>query len=65
MKPLEGKTAIITGAGRPRGTGRSTALRRQRSPDEAAGVVAYLCGPAAGYLTGVALPIAGGMVPSL
>jgi NAD(P)-dependent dehydrogenase (short-subunit alcohol dehydrogenase family) len=41
------------------------ALRRQCSPDEVADVVAYLCGPAAGYLTGVALPIAGGMVPGL
>ncbi len=37
------------------------ALRRQCGPEEVADVVAYLCGPAAGYLTGVALPIAGGM----
>jgi NAD(P)-dependent dehydrogenase (short-subunit alcohol dehydrogenase family) len=37
------------------------ALRRQCSPEEVADVVAYLCGPAAGYLSGVALPIAGGM----
>jgi NAD(P)-dependent dehydrogenase (short-subunit alcohol dehydrogenase family) len=41
------------------------ALRRQCSPDEVADVVAYLCGPAAGYLTGVALPITGGMAPGL
>ena len=41
------------------------ALRRQCSPDEVADVVAYLCSPAAGYLTGVALPIAGGMAPGL
>ncbi|MFI5395156.1 MAG: SDR family NAD(P)-dependent oxidoreductase [Candidatus Binatia bacterium] len=41
------------------------ALRRQCSPDEVADVVAYLCGPAAGYLTGVALPVAGGMAPGL
>jgi 3-oxoacyl-[acyl-carrier protein] reductase len=41
------------------------ALRRQCSPDEVADVVAYLCGPAAGYLTGVALPIAGGMAPGI
>ncbi len=37
------------------------ALRRQCGPEEVADVVAYLCSPAAGYLTGVALPIAGGM----
>jgi NAD(P)-dependent dehydrogenase (short-subunit alcohol dehydrogenase family) len=41
------------------------ALRRQCSPDEVADVVAYLCSPAAGYVTGVALPIAGGMAPGL
>jgi len=41
------------------------ALRRQCTPDEVADVVAYLCGPAAGYLTGVALPITGGMAVGL
>jgi NAD(P)-dependent dehydrogenase (short-subunit alcohol dehydrogenase family) len=41
------------------------ALRRTCSPDEIADVVAYLCSPAAGYITGVALPIAGGMVVGL
>ena len=41
------------------------ALRRQCSPDEVADVVAYLCSPAAGYITGVALPIAGGMAVGL
>jgi 3-oxoacyl-[acyl-carrier protein] reductase len=41
------------------------ALRRQCTPDEVADVVAYLCSPAAGYLTGVALPIAGGMSPGI
>jgi NAD(P)-dependent dehydrogenase (short-subunit alcohol dehydrogenase family) len=41
------------------------ALRRQCGPEEVADVVAYLCTPAAGYLTGVALPIAGGMAPGL
>jgi 3-oxoacyl-[acyl-carrier protein] reductase len=40
---------------------RQIALRRTCSPDEVADVVAYLCGPGAGYITGVALPIAGGM----
>ena len=41
------------------------ALRRQCPPEEVADVVAYLCSPAASYLTGVALPIAGGMAPGL
>jgi NAD(P)-dependent dehydrogenase (short-subunit alcohol dehydrogenase family) len=41
------------------------ALRRQCGPDEVADVVAYLCSPAAGYLTGVALPVAGGMAAGL
>ncbi len=41
------------------------ALRRQCTPDEVVDVVAYLCGPAAGYLTGVAIPIAGGMLPGI
>ena len=41
------------------------ALRRQCAPEEVADVVAYLCSPSASYLTGVALPIAGGMAPGL
>ncbi len=41
------------------------ALRRQCPPEEVADVVAYLCGPAASYITGVALPIAGGMAAGL
>jgi len=41
------------------------ALRRQCTPEEVADAVAYLCSPGAGYVTGVALPIAGGMAPGL
>ncbi len=41
------------------------ALRRTCPPEEVADVVAYLCGPAAGYITGVALPVAGGMAVGL
>ena len=41
------------------------ALRRQCRPEEVADVVAYLCSPAAGYISGVALPIAGGMAVGL
>ena len=41
------------------------ALRRTCPPEEVADVVAYLCSPAAAYITGVALPIAGGMAVGL
>jgi 3-oxoacyl-[acyl-carrier protein] reductase len=41
------------------------ALRRQCRPEEVAEVVVFLCTPAAGYLTGLALPIAGGMAVGL
>jgi len=37
------------------------ALKRGCTADEVADVVAFLAGPASGYLTGVALPVAGGM----
>jgi NAD(P)-dependent dehydrogenase (short-subunit alcohol dehydrogenase family) len=36
------------------------ALGRAARPEEVADVVAYLAGPRSGYLTGVALPVAGG-----
>ena len=111
MKLLEGKVAIVTGAGRPKGMGRASALKlaeqgasvvvtdlaRKREdlmsegllgigdepasleklvteiealghaaqPGEVADVVAYLAGPRSGYLTGVALPVAGGMPSGL
>ena len=35
------------------------------SPAEVANTVAYLASPAAGYVTGVAMPVAGGMAPGL
>jgi len=41
------------------------ALRRQCKPEEVADVVAFLCSPAAAYLTGVALPITGGMAAGI
>ncbi|MGD0949469.1 MAG: SDR family NAD(P)-dependent oxidoreductase [Candidatus Binatia bacterium] len=61
---ISGMEGITIEAARQRAA-EKIALRRQCSPDEVADVVAYLCGPAAGYLTGVALPIAGGMAPGL
>lgn len=41
------------------------ALRRPCRPEEVADVIVFLCSPAAGYLTGLALPVAGGMPPGL
>ncbi len=41
------------------------ALGRAAQPEEVADVVAYLAGPRSAYLTGVALPVAGGMRPGL
>lgn len=37
-----------------------SALRRNATPEEVADVVAYLAGPASSYLTGLAVPVAGG-----
>ncbi len=39
----------------------SITLGRPAQPAEVASLVAYLCSPAAGYLTGVAIPVDGGM----
>ena len=41
------------------------ALGRAAQPEEVADVVAYLAGPRSAYLTGVALPVAGGMRPGV
>jgi NAD(P)-dependent dehydrogenase (short-subunit alcohol dehydrogenase family) len=40
--------------------GAMAALGRPAQPEEVADVVAYLAGPRSGYLTGIALPVAGG-----
>ena len=41
------------------------ALGYAAPPEEVADVVAYLAGPRSSYLTGVALPVAGGARPGL
>jgi NAD(P)-dependent dehydrogenase (short-subunit alcohol dehydrogenase family) len=41
--------------------GKMAALGRAAQPEEVADVVVYLAGPRSGYLSGVALPVAGGM----
>ena len=37
-----------------------TPLGRWAEPDEMAGAVLFLCSPAAGFITGVTLPVDGG-----
>jgi 3-oxoacyl-[acyl-carrier protein] reductase len=37
------------------------AMRRPGEPEDIANAIAFLCSPAAGYITGVALPVTGGM----
>ena len=44
---------------------RAVALGRWAEPEEVAEAVAWLAGPEASYLSGVALPVAGGMAPGL
>ncbi len=38
-----------------------TAMRRAGEPDDIAAAITFLCSPEAGYVTGVALPVTGGM----
>jgi NAD(P)-dependent dehydrogenase (short-subunit alcohol dehydrogenase family) len=45
--------------------GEVAALGRAGQPEEVADVVLYLAGPRSGFLTGVALPVAGGMPNAL
>ncbi len=40
---------------------KAVALRRAGDPDEVAKAIAYLAGPASSYVTGVALPVSGGV----
>jgi NAD(P)-dependent dehydrogenase (short-subunit alcohol dehydrogenase family) len=40
-------------------------LKRWGTPEEIADVVAFLAGPQSRYVTGVALPVAGGLAPGL
>lgn len=43
----------------------SIPLGRPSEPEEVADAVAWLAGPSASYVTGVALPVAGGMAPGI
>jgi NAD(P)-dependent dehydrogenase (short-subunit alcohol dehydrogenase family) len=39
----------------------SVALRRAGTPDEVAALIGFVCGPGGSYITGVALPVTGGV----
>jgi 3-oxoacyl-[acyl-carrier protein] reductase len=43
----------------------TVAMQRWAQPEEVADVVAFLAGPAAGYITGATIPVAGGLAPGL
>ena len=43
----------------------ATALKKIGDPDEVGDVVAFLAGPGGRYITGIAIPVAGGMAPGL
>lgn len=64
MGVLDGKVAIVTGAGRRRGIGRATAvaLAAPEADVKVAGFIAYLCSPIAEYITGQSINIDGGVV---
>jgi NAD(P)-dependent dehydrogenase (short-subunit alcohol dehydrogenase family) len=61
---LDGKVAIVTGAGRLRGIGRATAavLAAQGADVKGAGLIAYRCSPIAESITGQSINIDGGVV---
>jgi NAD(P)-dependent dehydrogenase (short-subunit alcohol dehydrogenase family) len=40
---------------------RNTPMRRLGRADEVAGTVAFLCSPAAGFISGAVIPLDGGM----
>jgi len=56
-----GMTAPIPEEVKQRYAGRRVALRRYADPEEIAQMVVSLCLPAAGFVTGVTLPVDGGM----
>ena len=44
---------------------KSIPLGRPAEPSEIASAIAFLCGPDASYVTGIVLPVAGGMAPGI
>ena len=63
MRRLDGRIALITAAGS--GIGRASAglpMGRTATPDEVAGVAAFLASDDVSWVTGVALPVDGGFL---
>ena len=47
------------------GENASIPLGRPAEPEEIAGAIAFLAGPEASYVTGIVLPVHGGMAPGI
>ena len=59
---LTGMTANVPDADKATFARRRTALRRYGEPEEVAHITLSLCLPAAGYITGVSIPVDGGLM---
>ena len=62
--PMLDASAAVYGPGPRRGVRRHQLVERLLEPAEPAALIAWLCGPDAGGVTGAALPVDGGMTTS-
>lgn len=59
--PVETDMTAALGDDRVKALVEAVPLQRMASPEEVAGVVAFLAGPSAGYITGAVIPVDGGL----
>ncbi len=59
--PVETDMTAALGDDRVKALVDAVPLQRMASPEEIAGVVAFLAGPSAGYITGAVIPVDGGL----
>lgn len=59
--PVETDMTAALGDDRVKALVEAVPLQRMASPEEIAGVVAFLAGPSAGYITGAVIPVDGGL----
>jgi SDR family mycofactocin-dependent oxidoreductase len=62
--PLLDASAAVYGLGSPEEFAGQQLVERLLEPDEPAALIAWLCGPEAGGVTGAALPVDGGLTTS-